>query len=128
MNIPATERRSKTGYSTDVVVGPAEAEVIRQSLYRTDAAALGRILPTFTERFSDADLEYFREHGYLAMNGLLTTQEVEHCKAGLSNLAHRRTVRDKRVWSQEEPYFAAGGQDTRGDDPELRLRKRRGQS
>ena len=41
----------------------------------------------------------------------------------LGDLAHRRTAWDKRVWSQEEPYFAQGGQDARADDPELRLRK-----
>jgi phytanoyl-CoA hydroxylase len=57
------------------------------------------------------------------MNGLLTSAEVEDSKAALSDLAHRRTAWDKRVWSQEEPYFARGGQDARIDDPELRLRK-----
>jgi phytanoyl-CoA hydroxylase len=123
MIIPATEHRSTKGYSTDVVVNPAQAEAIRQSLYRTDAAAVGPILPSFSEKLSEADLEHFREHGYLAMNGLLTSQEVEACKAGLSDLANRRTVWDTRVWSQEEPYFAQGGQETRIDDPELRLRK-----
>src|SRR5205823_731854 len=68
-------------------------------------------------------LEHFRVHGYLAMNGLLTTAEIEASKAALSDLAHRRTVWDKRVWSQEEPYFVRGGLDARIDDPELRLRK-----
>jgi len=123
MTIPATERTSTKGYSTDIVVNPAQAEAIRQSLYRTDAAAVGRILPSFNQEISDTDIAHFREHGYLAMNGLLTTPEVEECKAGLSDLAHRRTVWDKRVWSQEEPYFAQGGQETPTDDPEHRLRK-----
>jgi phytanoyl-CoA hydroxylase len=125
MTTPATERSKSTNrnYSTDVVVSAAEAEAIRQSLYRTDAASVGRILPHFTEQLSDTDVQFFREHGYLAMNGLLTAAEVEDCKAALSDLAHRRTVWDKRVWAQEEPYFAQGGQDARNDDPELRIRK-----
>jgi phytanoyl-CoA hydroxylase len=121
MTTPATERGKN--YSTDVVVNPAQAEAIRRSLYRTDATALGQILPNFSPHLSEADLEHFRVQGYLAMNGLLTGAEVEDCKAALSDLAHRRTVWDKRVWSQEEPYFAQGGQDERADDPELRLRK-----
>ena len=41
----------------------------------------------------------------------------------VKGFAHRRITWDKRVWSQEEPYFAQGGQDARADDPELRLRK-----
>ena len=120
---PATERGSSKNYSTDVVVDPAEAEAIRQSLYRTDAAAVGQILPSFNPHLSAADLEHFRVHGYLAMNGLLTSDEIEGCKTALGDLAHRRIAWDKRVWSQEEPYFAQGGQDARADDPELRLRK-----
>jgi phytanoyl-CoA hydroxylase len=123
MTTPATERGSSKNYSTDVVVDPAEADSIRQSLYRTDAAALGQILPNFNPRPSAADLEHFRVHGYLAMNGLLTTDEIEACKLALGDLAHRRVAWDTRVWSQEEPYFAQGGQDARADDPELRLRK-----
>ncbi|HLZ27986.1 MAG TPA: phytanoyl-CoA dioxygenase family protein [Chloroflexota bacterium] len=123
MTTPATERGSSKNYSTDVVVDPREAEAIRQSLYRTDKAAMGQILPTFCAQLSSADLEHFREQGYLAMNGLLTTDEVEDCKTALSDLAQRRIAWDTRVWSQQEPYFAQGGQDARADDPELRLRK-----
>jgi phytanoyl-CoA hydroxylase len=123
MTTPATERSVSKNYSTDVVVSPAEAESIRQSLYRTDAAAMGQILPSLSARLSAADLEHFRVHGYLAMNGFLTTEEVEDCKAALSDLAHRRIAWDERVWSQEEPYFSQGGQEARTDDPELRLRK-----
>jgi phytanoyl-CoA hydroxylase len=123
MEIPATERGLKKNYSTDVVVDLAEAESIRQSLYGTDAATVGRILPSLPMRLTEADLEHFRVHGYLAMNGLLSNEEIEDSKAALSDLAHRRTAWDKRVWSQEEPYFAGGGQEERVDDPELRLRK-----
>ena len=120
---PMTERKVNRNYSTDVVVTPVEADLIRQSLYRTDAASIGRIRPELRERLSEADLQCFREHGYLAMNGLLTTAEIEDGKAALSDLAHRRTTWDKRVWSQEEPYYAQGGDAAGADDPELRLRK-----
>ncbi len=123
MEIPATERGLNKNYSTDVVVGLAEAESIRKSLYNTAASSMGRIRPSFPTRLEAADLEQFRVQGYLAMNGLLTTAEIEDSKAALSDLAHRRTVWDKRVWSQEEPFFAGGGQEARIDDPELRLRK-----
>ncbi|MDQ6675563.1 MAG: phytanoyl-CoA dioxygenase family protein [Chloroflexota bacterium] len=123
MTTPMTERKAKKNYSTDVVVTPAEAEAIRQSLYRTDAAATGRILPEFRERLSEADIQCFREQGYLAMPGLLSAQEIEDCKAALSDLAHHRTAWDKRVWSQEEPYYAQGGAAAGADNPELRLRK-----
>ena len=105
---PATERNNKN-YSTDVVIDTAQADAIRQTLYRTDAATVGRILPNFSEKLAEGDVAFFREHGYLAMNGMLTDTEIEDCKAALSDLAHRRTVWDKRVWSQEEPFFAAGG-------------------
>jgi phytanoyl-CoA hydroxylase len=123
MEIPATERGLNKNYSTDVVVDLAKAESIRRSLYGTDARSMGRILPRLPARLAEADLQHFRVHGYLAMNGLLSNDEIEDSKAALSDLAHRRTAWDKRVWSQEEPYFAGGGQDGRIDDPELRLRK-----
>jgi len=125
MTIPATERgtRKNKNYSTDVVVDPARAESIRLSLYRTEATTVGRIAPTFSEHLSEADRDFFRLHGYLAMNGLLTSEEIEDCKLALGDLAHQRTVWDKRVWSQEEPYFAQGGHEERADDPELRIRK-----
>ncbi len=123
MTTPATERKASKNYSTDVVVSPAQAESIRQSLYRTDDSATGRILPDFTDRLSDADLQCFRERGYLAMNGMLNAQEIEDCKAALTDLAHKRTAWDKRVWAQEEPYYIQGGEAPVADDPELRLRK-----
>src|SRR5437870_1550040 len=105
---PATERGSK-GYSTDVVVDAAEAAVIRQTLYRTDSATVGRILPAFPAQLSEADIEHFRTYGYLAMEGLLATDEVEASKAALGDLAHRRVAWDKRVWAQEEPYYVEHG-------------------
>jgi len=123
MVIPATERGSK-GYSTDLVVSPEQAEAIRASLYRgNDAATTGRVLDALPERLAAEDVEFFAANGYLAANGLLTADEVSACQDGLSDLVRRKASWDKRVWSQEEPYFAHGGADERVDDPELRLRK-----
>ncbi|MBV9543921.1 MAG: phytanoyl-CoA dioxygenase family protein [Chloroflexi bacterium] len=123
MLTPATERRSK-GYSTDLVVTAEQAEAIRQSLYRTDPSATGRILPSLPERLSAEDLEFFNSNGYLAANGLLTADEVQGCKDALSHLIrHKDSWADQRVWSQQEPYFAQGGEDPRAADPELRIRK-----
>ncbi len=122
MEIPATERRSK-GYSTDVVVSSTQAESIRTSLYRSDAATTGSILEALPDRFTPDHIQFFEANGYLAANGLLTADEVQSCIDGLSSLIRRRSAWDKRVWVQEEPYFAQGGHDARADDPELRLRK-----
>lgn len=122
MLTPATERRSK-GYSTDLVVSADEAEAIRLGLYRSDEAARGRILSHLPERLSPTDLEFFSANGYLAADGLLTAAEVQECKDALSDLIRRKSSWDNRVWSQEEPYFAQGGEDERAQDPELRIRK-----
>jgi phytanoyl-CoA hydroxylase len=122
MAIPATERRAK-GYSSDLVVDAQQAEVIRTSLYRTGAAADGRVLDTLPHPLPADEVEFFRANGYLAANGVFEPAEVRDYLDGLSDLARRRTAWDKRVWAQEEPYFAQGGQDERAEDPELRLRK-----
>jgi phytanoyl-CoA hydroxylase len=122
MVIPATERRSK-GYSTDTVVSAEEAEVIRASLYRSDLVTRGRIVDALPDRLAQEDIEFFTSHGYLAANGLLTRDEVQSCKEALSDLVHRKTTWDSRVWAQEEPYFAHGGDGAGPDDPELRMRK-----
>jgi phytanoyl-CoA hydroxylase len=122
MLTPATERRSK-GYSTDLAVTAEQADAIRHSLYRADATAHGRILDRLPDRIDQQDVDFFASNGYLAANGLLTQDEVEDCKAALSDLIGRKMSWDNRVWSQEEPYFAKGGEDARADDPELRIRK-----
>src|SRR4051812_5934478 len=121
--VPATEHGSK-GYSTDLVVTPEQAAVIRASLYQSDAhAPRGRILDALPERLSDEDRAFFAANGYLAANGLLSADEVQSCKDALTDLVLRKTHWDSRVWSQEEPYFAQGGEAGELDDPELRLRK-----
>ena len=122
MLIPATERRSK-GYSTDRVVSGEQAEAIRTTLYRTDSGSDGRILGTLPTRLSAEDIEFFSANGYLAANGLLTASEVQACKDALSDLIRRRDEWGGRVWSQDEPFFAHGGEDARLDDPEFRIRK-----
>src|SRR4029079_11686705 len=123
MVIPATERSSK-GYSTDQVVSPEEAERIRTSLYQAGAgAARGQVLASLPERLRAEDLEFFASNGYLAANGLLTPDEVQQCRDGLSDLVRRKSSWDKRVAPHEERCFATGGEDVRADDPELRLRK-----
>jgi phytanoyl-CoA hydroxylase len=122
MVIPATERGSK-GYSTDVVVDRAQAEVIRASLYRGENVAPGRILDGLPDRLRPEDVEFFAAHGYLAANGVFTADEVQTCQDALSDLIRRRTTWDKRVWAQEEPYFTQSGQDAPEVDPELKLRK-----
>jgi phytanoyl-CoA hydroxylase len=121
---PATERGSGfKGYSTDVVVPPDQADAIRRALYRTDDSARGRIRPRFTARLSAADLAHFRQEGYLAMEGVLDPDEVARCTAALSALAAGRTSWANRVWFQEEPFYAQGGQPDGDVDPELRIRK-----
>ncbi len=122
MVIPATERGSK-GYSTDLVVSAEQAAVIRQTLYRSDARAPGRVLSALPEPLTAEDVEFFAANGYLAANGLLTQEEIQASQDALTDLIRRKTSWDRRVWSQEEPYFANGGDDERAADPELRMRK-----
>jgi len=107
---------------TEHVSSEDERERIRRSLYRTDASALGSVVPAWRERWTDAEVEQYQTQGYLAMDGLLTPEDVEQAKAALADIAYRR-VWNEKVGIQEEPYFRAGGADERIDDPELRIRK-----
>src|SRR5688572_13609947 len=107
---------------TEHVASDDEREQIRRSLYRTDASALGTILPSWRDRWTEAEIEQYQAQGYLAMDGLLTPEDVEQAKAALTDIAHRR-VWNEKVGIQEEPYFRSGGSDERLDDPELRIRK-----
>ena len=102
---------------------PEQAEAIKRRLYRTDDTAAGRVLPTCPERLADEDIAQYREQGYLAMEGLLTADEVEECKLALSDLIHRRIPWDGRVYVQQEPYYKHGSTDERVTDPELEVRK-----
>jgi len=100
-----------------------ETEIIKRKLYRTDATALGQVLPTYKAELSGADRAQYREQGYLAMEGLFTPEEVESYKSALADLIQGRTTRDRRLYIQEEPYYKEGGSDERADDVELRVRK-----
>ena len=75
---------------TEYVASAEEAERIRRTLYRTDATARATVLPAYRERLEAADLARFRDEGYLAMEGLLTPDEVAACAAALDDLARRR--------------------------------------
>jgi phytanoyl-CoA hydroxylase len=116
------ERRDVKVYDglTDYVASAEEAERIRRTLYRTDASLLATVLPAYRPRLGAADLERFREQGYLAMEAVLTPDDVARCAAALDNLARRRP---EGVGAQEEPYYQQGGEEPAAATPELRVRK-----
>lgn len=107
---------------TEHVTPDQDRDRIRRTLYRTDDHALASILPAFRDRWTDAEVEQYHRDGYLAMEGLLTPDEIESAKAALADIAYRR-VWNEKVGIQEEPYYRSGGTDERIDDPELRIRK-----
>lgn len=106
-----------------MVSPPEQAHAVKRKLYRSDYSAVGRILPSCPERLSTEDLAHYRDQGYLALEGLLTAEEVEDCKAALSDVIHGRTPADEHLYIQKEPYYKQGGTDERVDDPELEVRK-----
>ncbi|HEY3078714.1 MAG TPA: phytanoyl-CoA dioxygenase family protein [Chloroflexota bacterium] len=98
-----------------------EAERIKRRLYRRDATQLARIAATCPAALSEDDLAFYRTEGYLAVEGLLSAEEVEACTAALSDLLHGRV--EGKVGRQEEPYYREGKIDERVSDPELTVRK-----
>jgi phytanoyl-CoA hydroxylase len=106
-----------TGY----VSPEAERERIRQTMYRVDARAQGTVLPGYEPSWRARALARFRDDGFVAMDGILSATEIADAKAALTDLAHRRTS-NEHVEFQEEPFYTAGGNDDRIDDPELRVR------
>lgn len=98
-----------------------EAERIRRRLYRRDATQLARIQATCPGALAEEDLAFYRREGYLALEGLLSAEDVEACKAALSDLMQGRV--DGKHGRQEEPYYRDGRADGRVTDPELRVRK-----
>lgn len=94
----------------------SEAERIARQLYRRDATQLARIEP-----YGRVDVAFYQEHGYLALEGLLSAEEVAEATAALGDVLHRR-VKGK-VGRQEEPFYRDGQVDERVTDPELRVRK-----
>ena len=107
---------------TEHVSSSDERDRIRRTLYRTDASAIGSVAPAWREHWTDAELLQYQTEGYLAMDGLLTPEQVELAKTALTDLAWRR-VWNEHVGVQEEPHFSTGGTDDRLADPELRIRK-----
>ena len=93
---------------TEYVASAEEAERIRRTLYRTDASLRATVLPAYQPRLGAADLERFREQGYLAMEAVLAPDDVAQCAAALDNLARRRP---EGVGAQEEPYYQRGGEE-----------------
>ena len=100
-----------------------EAEVIRRTLYRHDATQRARIHATYRETLSAEDVAFYQEHGYLAMEGLLTAEEVEAAKTALSELIARDDLKARGVQVQIEPFYRDGQADARVTDPELTVRK-----
>jgi phytanoyl-CoA hydroxylase len=117
----ATAKKVYDGLTTHVS-SDDDRERIRQTLYRTDGAAMGSVLPEPVAAWTDEQLAQYREQGYLAMNGLFDPSDVALATEALTDIAWRR-VWNEKVGVQEEPYFSTGGDDERIDDPELRIRK-----
>jgi phytanoyl-CoA hydroxylase len=103
---------------TEYVASAEEAERLRRALYRTDASVRATVLPEYRTRLDAADLERFRDRGYLAMEGVLAPDEVVRCAAALDELTRRRP---DGVGVQDEPYYQQGG--SGAEMPELRVRK-----
>jgi phytanoyl-CoA hydroxylase len=100
-----------------------EAEVIRRTLYRRDATQRARIHTTYRETLTAEDVAFYQEQGYLAMEGLLTPDEVEAAKAALSELIARDDLKARGIQFQIEPFYREGQVDERVTDPELTIRK-----
>ena len=105
---------------TEYVASAEEAERIRRTLYRTDATARATVLPAYRERLEAADLARFRDEGYLAMEGLLTPDEVSACAEALDDLARRRP---DGIGVQDEPYFQKDADGAKAIEAPLRVRK-----
>src|SRR5437870_2790418 len=99
------------------------AEEIRRTLYRRDQTQRARILERCPDALTAEDLACYREQGYLAMEGLLTAEEVEAAKAALSDLIARPDLAAGGVQVQIEPFYRDGQVDERVTDPELTVRK-----
>ena len=100
-----------------------EAEVIRRTLYRHDTTQLARIHPTYRETLAAEDVAFYQEQGYLAMEGLLSADEVAAAKTALSELIARQDLKARGIQLQIEPFYREGKVDERVTDPELTVRK-----
>src|SRR5689334_7325081 len=106
-----------------MVLPVIDPEVITRTLYKTDESAKERILPAYVEQLAEADRAFYREQGYLAMEGLFTARGVESYKVALADVINGRVVKVLKLYIQEKPYFKDAGADERAeDDLELRVR------
>ena len=106
---------------TEYVASAEEAERIRRTLYRTDASARATVLPAYRERLEAADLARFRDQGYLAMEGVLTPDEVAALRGGARR---SRAPAARRAWaSRTSPTTSEDGERPKAVEPELRVRK-----
>ena len=105
---------------SEYVASDEEAERVRTTLYRTDGSAQATVLAGYRSLLAATDLERFREQGYLAMEGVLTPEEVARCAAALDDLARRRP---EGMGAHDEPYYQQAGRGTGPASPELRVRK-----
>lgn len=92
-------------------------------LYTTRAVAAD----PFAESLTEAQLRQFREQGWLALEGVYTTDEVEVAKTALADFIHGRIVpKDGRTHVQEEPAArladGSAAPET-AEERELRVRK-----
>jgi phytanoyl-CoA hydroxylase len=97
------------------------AERIRRRLYRRDATQLARIHAACPDALTHEDLAFYEREGYLAVEGLLSVEDVEECKSALGDLLHGRV--EGKVGRQEEPFYREGRVEERVTDPELKVRK-----
>ena len=106
---------------TAYVSTETERDRIRRTMYRTDTVQQATILPGFRPQWTRSDVEQFASQGYLAMEGVFSTEDITIAMSAIGDLAHRRSGNEQVVY-QEEPYYTTGGGDERVVDPELRVR------
>ena len=108
MNTPATGER------TDMIQIPYP-----ENLYRFDTAAKGISggFPAVTE----ADIDYFHQHGYLVINDAFSATEVEDALAGMVHLMDGKCPDFRAI--QFEPKLAKQKNEMEGNDRRDAIRK-----
>ena len=103
-----------TGEQTDVIQIPYPPE-----LYRFDAAAKGISggFPAVTE----ADIQYFHQHGYLVINDAFSPAEVEDALAGMTHLMDGKCPDFRAI--QFEPKLVKRKAEMEGEERRNAIRK-----